>query len=144
MPFDKIERISTRDKYITELKKELRKLEEGEPREFWFFDEVSIGGQQQTVVLVGDVKDALAKTLKSQTKKRGTGTCFIESGTLKMTLLTGRMPEAKLKPVFKETKNFGFKMVNADMDPAGAGASDEDKARAIIGRLESDFDKIKG
>ncbi len=144
MPFNSTDLFNKKEAYFSELKSELRKLDEGALGDFWFFDGVEVNGSDAAVILVGKFKTTVANTLKKESKSYGTGKCFREGSILNMTLSTGKMPEAKLKPLFKETKNFGFKIVKGDLTPAGPGATDEKKVREIVGRLEIDFDKIKG
>lgn len=147
MPFNTMTEVENRDTYVTQLKKELSALGENELGEFDFFDGVPIGGTEQSVLLVGNYKDAVVKELKTKAKFRGTGTCFREGKILNLTLGTGKMPEAKLKAIFKETKNFGFQIVEANMrqsDTKGGAPGEEAKIRTLIGSLESTFDKVKG
>ncbi|MFZ5528532.1 MAG: hypothetical protein ACOZE7_17905 [Pseudomonadota bacterium] len=147
MTFKTMEDVSDRSAYVNNLKKALDKLEDNALGDFDFFDGVDFGGTEQSVLLVGSYKDALAKELKTKAKSRGTGTCFRQGKILNLTLSGGKMPEARLKTIFKETKNFGFQMVEATMqqpETKNGASSEEAKVRYFIGSLESTFDKFKG
>lgn len=145
--FKSMDQVENRDTYVAQLKKQLSSLPEKELGKFYFFDGLTLGGAEQAVLLVGDVKGSVITELKSKAKIRATGNCFREGHVLNLTLGAGKMPESRLKQIFREAKTFGFQLVEANLNQADtkAGApSDEAKVRAIVGSLESTFDKVKG
>lgn len=141
MPFKKIDVFSSEQSYKAELKKELKKLD-ATLSDFYFFDDVALNGAAQSILIVGEAAAPLLKELKSKAKQRAAGRCFVEGSTLKMSLVKGKMPDKKLKPLMKGTQ-FDFKLVAADLDAGG----EEDPDKRFLKRLqavESRFDKIKG
>lgn len=118
MPFnDTSAFLGSKSDYVTALKAEIKKLKPGVLGDFYFYDGIPVDGNDEAIVLLGKVKDKVAKELRSQAKVKGVGTCFLEGSTIKITLTAGKAPETKLKDVFRATKNYGFKMVEADMSP---------------------------
>ncbi len=141
MPFNKIDVFKSVDSYKKELKKELGRLD-ATLGDFFFFDDYPVNGSTEALLVVGEVKPPVLKTLKSGARARAQGKCFIEGATLKLTLTKGKMPEVKLKPVFKGIP-FDFKMVGGDVDAGNADTPDarfESRLQSVVSR----FDKIKG
>lgn len=134
----------TDDSYQKMLKKELSKLN-GELGDFYFFDEAPINGGTGPVLLVGEVKDSIAKALKAAAKSRAVGKCFMEDKTLKMSVVTGKMPDTAVKPIFQKN-TYKFKVVSglpatdsADDKPSREEANAQARLKATTGR----FDKVK-
>ncbi|MCF6233584.1 MAG: hypothetical protein L3J36_10885 [Rhodobacteraceae bacterium] len=141
MPFNNIDAFKSVDAYKKELKKELGRLD-ATLGDFYFYDDYPINGSQEPVLVVGEVKPPILKALKSGAKAHALGKCFIEGSTLKLTLTKGKMPEVKLKPVFKGIP-FDFKLVSGDIDAGGAETTDA-RFEARLQTSVSQFDKIKG
>lgn len=140
MPFKKMDIFDSRESYIAELKKELKRLD-ATASEFYFFDEVALNGATQSILIVGEVAAPLLKELKSSAKQRAAGQCFVEDGTLKLSLVKGKMPDKKLKPMMKSAR-FKYKFIDADVDAGGL----DDAAERFENRFEMiqrRFDKIK-
>ncbi len=158
MPFNSIDAFKSVDAYKKELKKELSRLD-NTLGDFFFYDEYPVNGSKEPVLVVGEVKPPILKTLKSGAKAYALGKCFIEGSTLKLTLTKGKMPEVKLKPVFKGIP-FDFKMVSSGpvTDDASdntvddtvddtvdeSAARDESKAKKRLKATTARFDKVKG
>jgi len=148
MPFDTLQKVSDKDKYIKTLRKEFTAMEEGALADFWFFDDVKLGSDTSPVILVGTVGPVVTAAFKKQTQVRASGKCFREGNKLKLSLVKGKMPEVKLKDVFKLFPSIGYKLVAGDLSAPLTKAEDElpneeKKVRSLIGQLESRFDKIK-
>jgi len=145
MPFNSMDIFATDDSYQKMLKKELGKLN-SELSDFYFFDEAPVNGGTGPILLVGDIKDSIAKTLKSAAKSRAVGKCFMEDKTLKMTIVTGKMPDTAVKPIFQKN-TFKFKVINSlpdAPDDDGKPSREEVNARAKLKATTGRFDKIKG
>ena len=141
MPFNKIDVFNSMDSYKKELKKELGRLD-ATLGDFFFYDDYPVNGSMEPVLVVGEVKPPVLKTLKSGAKARAQGTCFVEGSTLKLSLTKGKMPEVKLKPIFKGIP-FDFALVSGDLDAGNAVDTDE-RFAARLKSIVSRFDKIKG
>ncbi|WP_424977752.1 hypothetical protein [Leisingera sp. S232] len=141
MPFKKIDVFNSEQSYKAELKKELKKLDDT-PSDFYFYDEVTLNGAAQSILIVGEVTAPLLKELKTKAKQQAVGQCSVKDGTLKLSLVKGRMPEKKLKPLMKGTQ-FDYDLVAIDLDAGG----EKDPDKRFLKRLqavEGRFDKIKG
>ncbi|NVK14260.1 MAG: hypothetical protein HWE35_08775 [Rhodobacteraceae bacterium] len=141
MPFKKMDIFSSEQSYKTELKKELKKLD-ATPGDFYFYDEVTLNGSAQSILIVGEAAPPLLKELKSKAKQRAVGQCSVKDGTLRLSLVKGRMPEKKLKPLMKGTQ-FGYEIVAVDLD-AGGEADPDKRFLKRLQAVEGRFDKIKG
>ncbi|KIC32598.1 hypothetical protein [Leisingera sp. ANG-S5] len=141
MPFKKMDIFNSEQSYKAELKKELKKLD-ATPGDFYFYDEVTLNGAAQSILIVGEAAPPLLKELKSKAKQRAVGQCSVKDGTLRLSLVKGRMPEKKLKPLMKGTQ-FGYELVAVDLD-AGGEADPDKRFLKRLQAVESRFDKIKG
>ncbi|MFK7837381.1 MAG: hypothetical protein AB8B60_14285 [Sulfitobacter sp.] len=144
MPFnDTADFLTTKTTYIKALKDEIKRLKPGELGDFYFYDGIPVNGTPESIILLGRVKSAVTKELKKQASVKGVGKCFLEGGTVKMTVTGGKAPEAKVKQVFKDTKNYGYKFVAADMSPAPDGASGAVKLKARFIKARDDYARVK-
>lgn len=132
--------IASHSAYEEKSKKELLKLKSdaGTVKQFWFYDEVDLGGNTAPIFLFADVEDSVLRSLKSKAKSRASGTFFLEGDTLNISLVKGKMPAPKVKPLFQRLK-VKFKLVSADRGPDSDGDSEEE--RAFFARLNPVTDR---
>ncbi len=147
MPFTTLDQIKTREKYATQLKLELSNADEGVLGKFTFYGGVVHEGKEQSFLLVGKVADVVTNALKPGAKVKGNGTFLREGSKVSLSVVTGMLPEPTVKQIFQETKNFSYKLVKGQLSAPDSKLDkpdDEQKVRAIVAPLESQFDTIKG
>jgi hypothetical protein len=136
MPF-KQEAIASHAKYGEQFKKELAKLKaggDGLKVEFWFYDEVDLGGTTGPVLVFDDVQTSVLNTLKGKAKSRARGSCFLEGSALKLSLTKGKMPAPKVKPLFQGIP-YTFRIVDIDGLEDGDGAAPSEAETALFAEL---------
>jgi hypothetical protein len=147
MKFDSIDLVRKRDDYIKTFRKAADGLKEGALTPFFYYEGVKVDGKPDDVILFGKVPADVLKALKGEAKAKAEGKCFREKGVLKISVVSGKVPDTKIKAIFKETKNVGYALVEGDLIPGdqkGPGTDTASKAQEMVAQLMGRFDAAKG
>lgn len=115
MPFNEPADFDTPEKYLKQFKAELSKLGD-EPGEFYFAESYPLGKESSDVLLLGRIKSAAIKALKTDGAKFTWGQVTPDKKKLQLQVMKGKLIPSKLKQLFSGT-GFTFEIVEGIDEP---------------------------
>ena len=132
MPFKDLADLEAPAKYQTLFKKELKRMN-AEPTEFFFCEGFPQGEEKVDILVFGEVKESVVKALKSKGTRIAYGQCAMDAGKdFQMVVAKGKVPETKLKPIFKLAPGYSYSLTDAFAAPTRKSDEEHDEEQTRV------------